>query len=415
MIILDEESPFERIMKASKKHIQNSEKEENVQAITSAIGERRMRDLLDSLGKTESSFGWPTAVEYLIESSNKEYPVPVGYETSSKPLESLKFREVIFDLFDCPGMEPVCLATNALLEELSNSDSYISAKSKFRELIHTATGESLENGDTLFFETEFPSTLYSDHEILKKVEASQLNAIKEVNLSFQDERIHLRPLWYLEHSRKALAELGIQDSSIDPELFAIVISVLQVPLEIKQQIKQSLGATSIMNEPVQPMNPEYQYLLESIINCDVENLRKLGSRHAFPTFSYLLKTYADRYRSSESSTDYRNLLLAIRDHISIRWNDSIIAIADLTQISDNRITTDAISALGNFYHESAASTLTEIFCKSTDKSNRRLILKTIAHLATRCPETKESVRHALSQDCMNDGELRKFYGKTWKI
>lgn len=411
---MNEESPFERIMKASKAHIQASEKDDQIQEICAAIGERRIRDLLDSLGKLESSIGWSIAIDYLTESSTKEYPVPVGQETTTKALEPLKYREVLFGLFDCAGLEPVNLDTDRILEELSYATSFVSAQTLFKELIHDAAYQSIEGNDTLFFEIESLS-LSSPDDVIRKIESHQIRTIEGVTLSLEGDLVYLKPLWYSEYGRRALAELGIRDLRIPRESLEIVISVLQVSTHFKERILQSLDCSQDDDSTyVEPINPLYKKLLDAIIYCDAETLRALGSRHAYPIYNQLLKAYADSYRSTGSSSDYRNLLLSLRNHVSIRWNDSIIALAELSHLSDSRITVDVINALGNFYHEATTSALLDIFCRTKNRTTRDLILRTIMHLDRRCPETQGAVHKALNQECMYNSELRRFYQQTWK-
>lgn len=415
MIILDEESPFERIMKASRDHIQASETEHDIQEICNAIGERRIRDLVDILGRIEEKDGWHMATEYLGDSSSKKYPVPVGQEGPRKSLEPLKFREVIFDLFDCTGLEPISLSIDDLIAEISNAGSYVAARTKFKDTVQKAVYESLANGDILFFDSEF---LYVNDldTIAKKIELAQSKAITNTRLFASNGVVNIVPLWYSEYGRRVLAEFGICNSTIERESIEMVISVLQVSNETKRSLLQSLESTTAkhIDTQIKPMNPLYKDLLDSIISCDSERLRALGSRHACPTFNHNLRNYVDQYRSTGSSSDYRNLLFSLRDHVSIRWNDSIMVIAELSQISDERVTSDLINALGNFYHEPSVSTLLDIFCKTKKRQIRNLILGTITHLSTRCPEAQRAVHQAMNQKCPYLDEIQRFYHKTWK-
>ena len=250
----------------------------------------------------------------------------------------------------------------------------------------------------------------------KKIELSQSQAIEGIHLSFSSGMVNITPLWYLEHSRRALANLGICNSMISRESFEIVISVLQVSNETRRNLVESLDNTKTESDdiPIRPENSLYSNLLDSISTCNVERLRALGSRHACPTFNHILRTYVDKYNSTGDSSEYRNLLFSLRDHVSIRWNDSIIAIAELSQLSDERITFDMINALGNFYHESSVSTLLDIFCRTKKRQIRNLILSTITHLGTRCPEAQGAVHQAMNQECLYSDELQKYYQKTWK-
>ena len=117
MIILEDDNALNRIRKATRKKLDEIQEAEIIQEITNAIGDRRIRDLVDIIAREEILKGWNTVVEFLMKSGQNEYPVPLGHDTLEIKVEPLKYREAIFEVFGCTGWEPVNKSTNKLLEE----------------------------------------------------------------------------------------------------------------------------------------------------------------------------------------------------------------------------------------------------------------------------------------------------------
>ena len=162
-----------------------------------------------------------------------------------------------------------------------------------------------------------------------------------------------------------------------------------------------------------PSQPQYRKLLTSIIIQDTSTLTFLGSRHACPTLTHVLKDTTGLYISTDESISYQKLVLSIRDHVAIRYTDSILPLAELVDLHDTRIATVAIGALSNFYHESAVLSLLDSFCRKKSRPIRESILEAIRHIKSRCPETKSVVSDAIQRGCMYHSELERFYRKTW--
>jgi len=400
-------------MKASKKKLKESEDEQIVQEMCILVGERRIRDLLDLISDIESKSGWYNVVEYLLQSSKLEYPIPVGLSSNTTRLEPIKYREVIFGLFGCSGIEPIDLDTEMILSTVSKSDSFVDAQSLFRSIAESSALASISEGDTLFFDSSF---LHSDVSAMTQttIEQAHEQIIKHLELEFHDNEIHIFPLWYSEPGRAILSELGIDKAWISREEFDIVLSVLQVSDESKKKLTKSLDKENHDQfVPPKISNPMYNDLLDAIISSDIDTLEKLGSRHACPTLNFKLREYVDEYKATKQSSYYRGLLKLLRSHIAIRSIESIPAISELADIQDDRILNDVIRALGNFYHESAVSTLLVIFCKSEKREIRKSILNIILHQKTRCPETKGVVLDMLRRECNHVDDLRTFYHRTW--
>jgi len=397
-------------MKASKQRIEEIEEERVIQEICNAIGERRVKDLVDIISKIESSSDWQTAVEYLLGASKKEYPIPVGSTSIQTMLEPLKFREVLFDLFGCAGLEPIFDNTERLLHILRSSRSFIDAQSLFKSTVESAALESISHGNSLFFDIEFIHSDISD-ELRKSIGKAHEESVKDLRFEVHDGSIDILPFWYTEYGRLALSELGISTTSISVDEFEMVLSVLHVSKGIKEHLRKSIDQKSDKSHSIS--NPLYNDLLNSIISVDIETMQELGSRHACPTLNHELRKYVDDYKATKRSNEYRNLLKILRSHIAVRWVDSVIAISELVEFPDNRIVYDTIRTLGNFYYESTISTLLGIYCNTTQHEVRCTILDTISHLRMRCPEAKTIVLDMLHRDCPFLDELRIFYHRTW--
>ena len=412
MIILDDKTPFERIMKASKKKIQEDEERLVIQEIAEAIGERRVRDLADCISNVESNSGWTSVVEYLSKASRSKYSIPVGLDSINTTVEPLKFREVLFDLFGCTGLDPIEEDTEALLARILDSKSFIDAQKSFRLTVESAARESVSNGSAVFFDIEFFQSNVSD-DTKRMIQQAHIHAIQNLELSSHNDAICITPLWYTEYGRLALSELEIKTDRITRNEFDMVLSVLQVSKGVKKKLSSSIDNGNDSFHSSELPNKLYDELLRGIIEFDFNHLQRLGSRHTCSILNYALREYVDDYRITGTSNSYRNLLRVLRNHIAIRWVDSVIPISELTELADDRIVNDAIRILGNFYYEPTITSLLEIFCKSEKQKVRQLALSTIFHLKSRCLETKGIVLKMLNQDCKYLDELRRFYHRTW--
>ena len=95
--------------------------------ITDAIGDRRYRDLVDLVARIEGEDGWSTALEFLISARSQKYISPLTMGQDRTCLEPLKYREMIFELLSCKGLEPVTTDTTTLLNNLDGESSLIDA------------------------------------------------------------------------------------------------------------------------------------------------------------------------------------------------------------------------------------------------------------------------------------------------
>jgi hypothetical protein len=122
-------------LRASRERAEIAEKERTLEDIVNAIGERRSRDLLDIVATVEQDKGWNTALEHIITAADKEYSTPASFGKQRTRIEPLKFREMIFSLLSCDGLEPVQTDTMTLLQMLKSNISLADASQSF--ILHT--------------------------------------------------------------------------------------------------------------------------------------------------------------------------------------------------------------------------------------------------------------------------------------
>jgi hypothetical protein len=95
--------------------------------------------------------------------------------------------------------------------------------------------------------------------------------------------------------------------------------------------------------------------------------------------------------------------------------DSIQLLEGLAYHQDTRIATVAITALGNYYHESAASALIEILCKSKNREIVKTTTRAILNVGKKCPETIPVITTALdSSICAYKGRLKRLWKELGK-
>ncbi|MHA2423159.1 MAG: hypothetical protein ACXAEF_00075 [Candidatus Thorarchaeota archaeon] len=411
---MEDDNPLSRLRKAAHKKLDDIQESEIIQEITNAIGDRRIRDLIDIIAREESTKSWSAVVDYLIKSEKRKYPVPVGYDALEIKIEPLKFREVIFEIFSCSGWEPIDMTTDKLLEKTYNAESSIDAGRIFANEITSLVEVQIEKADTLFFN---PSEYYHIIPIIT-VDAlleAQNRAIKNVRITKQDKSIFVSNLWNTEHGRQALSSLGIAERTISEDEYEMVISVLQVSSLIKENIHPiQHGTNDTLDTFTNPSNQLYKHLLESIISHNTKNLENLGSRHSFPVLNYTMRNSIDQYKTSNDSEIFRALLASIRSHVAVRNQESILLLNEVALEKDSRLITPCIMALGNFYDTSAINALVNIICSNNSSEARMLCIKSIENIRQRCPETQIIVKNALTQDCRYLAELRRYYRETWK-
>ncbi|MHA1480734.1 MAG: hypothetical protein ACTSQZ_04870 [Candidatus Thorarchaeota archaeon] len=396
----DDTSPLDRLREACRKRCDELEEEEVISEMANAIGDRRLRDLVDITAETEIQQGWKTTAHYLIKSFNETYPAPLGSGLPRTKIEPLKYREMIFSLLGCSGFEPVKEETHKLLTRLSKEKSSIHASQALTKRVEKDLRKQIKKGDSLFFDITRIDSTFSD-DIRQKIEYEQNKAITQVKLVIDNNLVDIKPLWYTEYGRKALSELGITESRIALQHFEIVLSVLQVSQETRTTLFESLQSSERKIKYVESANEEYRKLLEYTMNHDHAGLRHSASKHSVEHLNTLLSRSLMKYNQIRSSKNYRDLLSTIATFVTIRTIDSIISLQRLTIQKDPRIATPIAMALGNFYHESSASVLVELLCNSSKTEVQTAAFNALLNLSKKCPELKIVVASALKSDCRN--------------
>ncbi|MHA1934134.1 MAG: hypothetical protein ACW97A_02525 [Candidatus Thorarchaeota archaeon] len=403
-----------RLLRASKKRTKELEEDSQIKEIASAIGDRRIRDLVDITARVEQDSGWECVLEYLIKAAKTKYPAPIGAGGSRTSIEPLKYREMVFTLFGCAGFEPVGPSTINLLRELEEVESTASASqvltSRVEELLH----EQIRLGDTLFF--DFSTHMYNiSRKMQESLERVRQEETLAVSLSENNGQININPLWHIELGRRALVELGMEGQFLDHNNFELVLSVIQVSSSTKKRLKSSIMETSIESANlIRPSNKEFESLLNLIISQDLNGLRECGSRYSFPVVNTLLDRSVMKYKNDASSDNYRYLLSCINAHVVIRTLDSILSLKKLMQLKDIRLVTPASMALGNFYHESSAAALLEILCNKKDKKMLEAAVTALDNLYIRTPEAEAILVETMALQCKNPGLLKRIYKRLSK-
>ena len=399
------------ILKAVKERVKQSEEQQLTQMIADAIGERRDRDLEDLISQIEQDKGWSVVYKHLTLSQKIPYRLPIGAGPVKTPIEDLKYRETIFRLLGCSGFEPVPLTTEEILKLLEQSGSLIDAsQSLFSECKLLAT-KQVKSGDTLFYDVINHDESSLPRDILEMIQQSQQLSIAQLLLLNNNNQIDILPLWYTELGRQVLSELGIKGSKIDFETFEVVISVLQHEIPITESPDKVFPSSL----PDYPTNPHYNILLASIINHDVDSLIEHSSRHSFHTLQFILKGNLDLYERQQSSDTFRNILSLINAHVRVRDPHSIVLLQELAHFTDTRIATTAVTALGNFYNESAAMVLVDLLCTTKNREISEIVKRAIKHHSNNCFETRYIVRQTVeSESCPNLGHLKRLHKEIWK-
>ncbi len=400
----------EAILKAVKERVRQSEERQLTQMIANAIGEQRNRDLEDLVSQIEQDRGWSVALKHLFQAQYLPYRLPIGVGPSKTLVEDLKYRETIFGLLGCSGFEPVSLTNDEILTILEKSKSLIDASQSFLSECELLTRKQIESSDTLFYDTNLgDSTLPQD--ILQVIEESQQQSVTQLVLMRNKNKVNILPLWYTELGRQTLSELGIKGSKIDSETFDIVISVLQYQI----QTTTTQGKVFPVSLPDYPSNNVYRDLLSSIIEHEIESLVNHSSKHSFSIIKFLLKDNLDQYEQQRSSDNFREILLLTNAHVRIRNPQSIMLLEELAYSKNIRIATTAITALGNFYNESAASVLVDLLCTTKNREVSETVMRAIRNISKNCFETRYVVKQAVeSESCNNLGYLKRLHKEIWK-
>ena len=407
---LAEDKDRKSILRAVKERVKQSEELQLTQMIVDAIGERRNRDLGDLLSQIEQDRGWSATLKHLSQASKLPYMLPLGAGPHKTLIEDLKYRETIFNVLDCKGFEPIPITINEILSRLENEDSLIDASQSLHIECESMAIKQIESGDTLFFDPANADSSFSV-DTVELLERTQRDEVANLSLDKHNNLISILPLWYCEKGRQALSQLGIKGTEIDSETLDIVISVIQqeIPTTESTEIR-------ITEKPLtRPSNLLYGKLLTSIVNQDIENLSALSSKHSYHTIKFILQNSMDHYVNSQASSTFRNILSCVNAYVRVRTPESIMHLEELTFSKDIRISTIAITALGNFYNEAAASALVDLLCTTKNKEVANTTIRAIKNISKRCFETKYIVKNATeSPSCTNIGRLKRLYKEIWK-
>ena len=395
---------------ASKEKAKEFEEEKIVNIIVNAISARNHRNLIDTLSELEQSRGWQSVIEYLINANEKTYTSNL---VPNAKLEPLKYREVIFNLFHCKGLEPIEVDTITLLKEVQHEKSFIDAMKGFVKRVEELVWDQITKGDLLFFSIPYDNTWISD-DLKNRILDYQIKEINNTIIWKKDDKFNIESLWYSELGRQALSSIGIQGVYISQDELSQVLTVIQVSPKPEIKILNIDEHKQKGYEFIPPSHKDYKILQKSIIEKNSNNLSYLGSKHSIPTFKCMLFDSLKNYEVDPSSRNYQDLLTKINYHIIIRELDSISILEQLSQLKDQRITTISIIALGNFFHESAALALINLAC---NKKNNEVIAKALTALENLCvnqPEIILLIEETLRADCTNYSKLKQLYKKVKK-
>lgn len=385
---MKKEDSRKEILESVKKFVQQSEEKQRVQMITDAIGERRDRDLLDIVSQIEQDWGWKETINHLLKVCDFQYSLPLGAGPIKVKPEELKFRETIFLLLTCNGFEPAPIATEDLLIHLQTAESLVEASNMARDYIESLVTKQVESGDTLFYDTTFFDSSIS-RSLVESIKNNQQDQLQRISLKQIDDEYDILPLWYNEIGRRTLSVIGIKGNTINSDQLEVVLSVIPQHLSVKKEVQ-------LFKQPlIEPTNEVYRTLLSSMITHEMDNLCILSSRLSYPIVKAILEEALDLYNKEQTSERYRNILNAINAHIRIRAIDSISLMEHLAHIKNPRLATAAITALGNYYHESAASALVDLLCRTTNQEIAKVTTNAILNVSKRCPETRFVIIHAL--------------------
>lgn len=391
------------ILKAAKERAKQSEEQHIVQLLADAVGERRDRDLLDLLSHIEQDRGWPDALEFFMRAREFSYSLPVGAGVDKTKVEDLKYREMLFSLLGCRGLEPINTNTDELLIRMKKEPSLIEASLSLREYIESVAREQIEAGDTLFFSSnDFDVQIPED--LSQLLEHINREAVQGLTLERKHSEVNIVPLWYCETSRQILSEYGIKGYTIDSDKLEELLTVIQFPIAISDVDQYA----AIQKQAPHPSNLAYRDLHDYIIRQDGDGLCILSSRHSFATLRFMLQDALDIYTKDPSSENYRRTINLIHMHVRVRTIESLQLLEGLAFLKDDRIATIAITALGNLYHESTACVLIELLCKSKKREIVKTTMNAILSVGKKCPETRSVVADALeASTCEHKGRLKR--------
>ena len=408
-----DENSRDRLLRAVRERIKESDEQDQILMITNAIGDRRYRDLVDTIATIESEDGWSTALEFLMKAQNKKYSSPIAIGQDKTNLEELKYREMVFELLSCSGLEPVTTDTTELLKELGTESSLVDASRAHVLRLEELTAEQIQTGDTLFF--DFSENVSVSQETMDLLTQVRSENIRRISLEQNGDLVNIDPLWYSEYGRLAMSTLGIKGSIVSSDVLDSVLSVIQVPTNIKSRIVDVPSFTDTEEDArFTPSNSVYRKLHTHHIHHEVNELSSLASRHSVPLLNNLLDEASSTYEDSSSTTGYKEILDNIRAHISVRSVESVLVLEKSSQMKNTRIATTAILAIGNFYHESSAAILVKFLCTRKNDEIVKVTTKAIENVYKKCPEADRVIIDSLDRECRNLGKLKKLHKRLSK-
>jgi hypothetical protein len=410
---LADENSRDRLFRAVKEHIKESDEQNLILMITNAIGDRRYRDLVDIIAGIESNDGWSTALEFLMKAQNQKYSSPISIGQDKTKLEELKYREMVFELLSCNGLEPVAIDTIELLKELDSESSLVDASHVLVPRLEELAVAQIQTGDTMFF--DFSDNISVSQETVSLLDQISGEIIQSISLKQNYNLVNIEPLWYSEYGRLVLSQLGIKGNIVNSEIFDSVLSVIQVPISNKTRIVDISSFKSTIEDTIHyPSNTLYRKMHAHLIQHEINELSLLASRHSIPLLNTLLNEASSAYKNSSSTAGYKEILNYINAHISIRNVESILALEKSSQMKNTRIATTAILAIGNFYHESSVAALAKLLCTRKNVEIEKFVIKAIENVYKKCPEADHVITNLLNTECKNRGKLKKLHTRLSK-
>ena len=386
-----------------RKKIQQLSQVELSKAITNSIGERRVRDLIDFLVGIELEDSWETALDYLENSMNKEYEIPPLTGKKIRRIEPLKFREVLFSIFGCQGIEAIDMETSVIISKLHDGHSITNAEILFKKIVNEELHHHLKKSNFLFIDTDAATSCLQNN-FVNQVHQEMENNLSSISVISPSHSVDISSLWYTEYGRIALCKLGISGSKADKQTLDMVLSVLPVSQSVRDKIMKNRLTESLSP----PLNDDYQSLLKAMIDQDTMMLAQLGSRNAIPLMNYLLEESVDEFNSEYASQKYSKIIMQLSNHLFIRSIDSVMSLEKMAAADNHRISSLAIIALGNYYHESAVSILTETICTTKNDDLRNYAIQSLNRIKIKFPETKAILKTLFSSIHKDCKELRCF-------
>jgi hypothetical protein len=404
----DEAPPW--FLAAARKKAEISQYSAYLTDVVEAIGDRRSRDLLDLVARTERDLGWSSTAEILSHASAGTYHPRRYSQSHGTQVEALKHREMIFELMSCSGLEPVGFDVNKKLMELSSQDSFAKATTEFSQAAIDSASSQVAGGDTLFFDS---SCMQLPIELRTAIEEQQVQKLKHINIYRSDSKLDLTQVWYTEIGRKLLTDLGIKGytTRITDES---LLDVIRVSLRSVVPITGSSNDMPLSHSIDEPSNPIYRRLLAAIVNQDIKDLTILGSNLCSPTLSLLIREHLQAYEKSKRSLDYNALLFLLDTLIAVRSIDLIQTVADMIKHPEPRVSIPAVYTLSNFYHESAVAILLREICSSKVKELIKTCLQALEYVHMRTPVAEPMITEAIRSECCKKVVLEQMLNrKSW--